>query len=327
MSLDCTVLRIAASLRCTLGTDAVAKHEGTNVATHDTEAFRFPEHHDPVPGLTDEVDQLWKEGRHRSALDAILRFLRTNGKSAEAFRWALPLLRITRTPDPSINEPITKQQLRNAYFAPIATECARCLKVWYSSHVIDFSHYESVTVLNPMGQQCQVCRYTLCRDCFTARDARCPEPECSGELGLPVLPTGRPRGMPANQHTEKIEHVLILWHGTPTSQEEIIELVDLACTWQDCGGITVRSDEVDESDLRTEHGQVLIAFYGNKWQLSPDALERTRVTWINSPGLGKRLLLITSAPTNGPASQLSGPIRYVVSSKQPRQRGWFRRTR
>jgi hypothetical protein len=236
-------------------------------------------------------------------------------------------LRITRTPDPGIAEPITEQQFRNAYFAPIATECARCVKVWYSGHVFDFSLYESVTVLNPMGQQCQVCRYTLCRDCFTSRDAHCPEPECSGELGLPVLPTGRPRGMPANQHTEKLEHVLILWHGTPTSPDEITELLDLACTWQDFGGITVRSDEVDEGDFSTRTGQFLIAHDESEGLLSPGALARTRIARINSPGLGQRLLFIAAASTTGAPSQLSGPIKYVVSRNQPRKRGWFRRKR
>ena len=308
------------------------------MAEHDAEAFHFPERHDPIPELTDEVDRLWNEGQHRSALDTILRFLRTNGKSATAFEWALPLLRNTRKPDVNITEPITPQQLGNPYFAPIATECSRCVNFWYSAHVLR-KDYAGMTIFNPIGQQCPVCRYTLCRTCFTPQDARCPEPGCSGELGVPVLPTGRPRGMPANPHTEKLEHVLILWRDTPTTREEADELLDLACTGQDRGGIIVRS-QVSQAGERASYGEeeqlglVLVGLYERHGTISEGGLrDRTRVVLIDSPGRGRRLVLVTAAPATGTASQLSGPIKYFLSDEpdaegpdtpSPRRR-WFRR--
>jgi hypothetical protein len=304
----------------------VDSREGTNVARHDAEAFHLPERYEPVPDLTDEVEGLWDAGRYASALDAILRFLRTNGPSAGAFRWALSLLSTIRaTPDPSVVEPITYRQQRHPYFAPIASECARCQKFWYSSHPLTGGG-EGMVVLNPMGRQCQVCRYTLCRNCGAAQDARCPEPGCSGEFGVPVLPTGRPRGMPANPHTEKLEHVQILWQGTQTSPEEITELLDLACAWQDCGGITVRSNETSERDFTQDTGRTLIGWAEADGQVSPGALERTRIAEVASPGLGRRLLFITAAPATGAAASLSGPMTVVVSRKRPpARRGWFRR--
>ncbi|MFE0027336.1 hypothetical protein [Amycolatopsis sp. NPDC059021] len=292
------------------------------MAQNDVEAFRFPEDILPVLGLTDEVDRLWDQGRFGSAVDVILRYLRTYGRSAAAFRWALPLLRATRTPDANIVEPVTDAQRGNPYFAPIATECARCQSYWYSGHVLVREH--RMTVTNPIGRQCQSCRFTLCRDCFTLDDVRCPEEGCFGELGVPVLPTGRPRGLPANRHTEKIEHVIILWEGEPTELGELTRLLDLACTWQDFAGIRVMSQE---ADLDREAGDLLLAACELNGVVSPRALDRTRGLRIDSPGLGRRQLLITAAPATGPASRLSGPISYTVARK-PRnasRRGWFRR--
>lgn len=304
------------------------------MAKNDVEAFHFPEHHDPAPELTEEVDRLWSQGRHASGLDVILGFLRTNGKSAAAFRRALPLLRAARNgPDPDIAEPVTPWQRGNPYFAPIATECARCRSYWYSGHVLA-EEYENMTVLAPVGQQCPVCRYSLCRDCLT--DPRCPEEGCPGELGVPVLPTGRPRGMPANPFTEKVERVAILWRDTPVDQKEATELLDLACTWQDYEGITVTShvSQAGEQERTLERriGLVEVALNEKEGFISPGGLHRTRVVPIEAPARGRRLLFVTAAPQTGPASRLSGPIKYLLSDEpaekaSPPKRRWFRRRR
>lgn len=128
------------------------------MARHDAEAFRFPGHYDPLPELEDEVVRLKREGRHRSALDLILRFLRANGRSAPAFQCALAVLGTLRgTPDPRVVEPVTRAQLGNAYFAPIASECAHCRTFWYSVHSL-FDHHVGMRILNPVGRQAQVAR-------------------------------------------------------------------------------------------------------------------------------------------------------------------------
>ncbi|WP_245996788.1 hypothetical protein [Streptomyces armeniacus] len=320
---------------------------------HDVEAFHFPARHDPLPEpeLTDEVDRLWHERRYRSALDVILRFLRTEGRDAEAYRWALMLLHAGQrgTPDPDVVEPVTPEQHGSPYFAPVATECAGCARFWYSGHVP--VEPENFVVSNPVGLQCQACRYSLCRDCLDPRDRSCPYESCGGELGVPVLPTGRPRGMPANPFTEKLEHVLILWRETPTSQEEADQLVDLACAWQDRAGLTVRSqvnqaDERDGEELERRMGLVLVGLYERHGMISEGGLlHRTRVVPIESPSRGRRLVFVTAAPETGPASRLSGPVTYFLFDDEegegedaadgygagdgpgarPRKRRWFRR--
>jgi hypothetical protein len=290
------------------------------VAKYDAEAFPFPEDDERLPALADEVERLSKEGRYKSALDVILRSLRTEGRSAEAFRHALVLLHAgqRRTPDPDVTEPVTPQQYGNPYFAPVATECVRCARFWYSLHVL-IGHAD-MSVSNPIGLQCPVCRYSLCRDCLDLRDLRCPDGGCRGELGVPVLPTGRPRRMPANPFTEKLEHVLILWRSTPTSQDEADELLDLACTWQDRAGITIRSQvsqaDEHERDVERRMGLVLVGLYERHGMISEGGLlHRTRVVPIQSPGRGRRLVLVTAAPETGEASRLSGPVRYVLSEE------------
>ncbi|MFC8400317.1 hypothetical protein ACFUKX_27405 [Streptomyces olivaceus] len=311
------------------------------VVKHDAEAFHFPEQYDPLPELTDEVDRLWHEGRNKSALDVVLRSLRTEGRSAQAFGWALMLLRsgMRRTPDPGVVEPVTQEQIGNPYFAPVATECARCTKFWYSAHAQE--NFENLVLSNPIGLQCQVCRYSLCRNCLDSRNRNCPKEGCLGELGAPVLPTGRPLGKPANPYTEKLEHVLILWRSTPTSQDEAEELLDLACTWQERDGITVRSqvnqsDERDGEEAERRMGLVLVGLYERHGMISEDGLlQRTRVVPIQSPGRGHRLVFVTAAPETGVASQLSGPVTYLLfdepdtddEDRPPRKRRWFRRGR
>lgn len=318
------------------------------MAKHDAEAYRFPEHAVPATELTDEFDRLWTEGRHKSALDAALRHLRAEGRSPEALHLARVLLSVkSRTPDPQVVEPVTPGQYGSRYFAPLATECARCDAYWYSGHAFATGRRG---VLNPIGVQCQSCRYSLCRDCFDQPDQPrgqlCPE-GCEGELGVPVLPTGRPRGLPANEFTEKLEHVLILWRDTPTSQEEADQVLDLACTWQDRGGITVRTqanpaDEQDGKAVERRMGLLLVGAYEQHEMISEGGLvERTRVVPVEAPGRGRRLVFVTAAPATGPASQLSGPVTYLLSddeddadgradagggsSARPPKRRWFRR--
>ncbi|KAB8168833.1 hypothetical protein FH609_007035 [Streptomyces sp. 3MP-14] len=318
------------------------------MARHDAEAFHATEHDQPATELGDAVRRLHEEGRYATALDLVLRQLRDVGPSEDAFFWATTLLFTTQhATGPDVAEPVPRERRSNPYFAPVATECAACARFWFSSHPALAN--VRLNVANPIGVQCQSCRYSLCRACYDPADARCPEPGCRGTLGVPVLPTGRPQGSPANPFTEKLEHVLILWRNTPVDREEAEFLVDLACTWQDRAGIVVRSqvNQADERDGETSErrmGLVLVGLYERLGQISEGGLlERTRVVPIMSPGHGRRLVLVTAAPETGPASQLSGPVRYLLSDDEDsengdgiggsagagsgRRRRWFRRRR
>jgi tetratricopeptide (TPR) repeat protein len=157
---------------------------------HVKDAFRFPEYYDVPEDLSDEVDRLRLQGRDRTALDTLLAVLQRDGGSAGVFGLALGLCVIQSGSDSA--EPVTRQQLSSPHLAPIATECSACQRYWYSAHQVLSDGVMSV--VNAVGVQCQTCRYSLCRKCMTA-DRQCPEPECAGTLGTPVLATGRPLGL------------------------------------------------------------------------------------------------------------------------------------
>jgi tetratricopeptide (TPR) repeat protein len=157
---------------------------------HVKDAFRFPEYYDVPQDLSDQIDRLRSQGRHRTALDTLLDVLQRDGGSAGVFGLAVGLCVIRSGSDSA--EPVTRQQLSSPYLAPIATECSACQRYWYSAHQVLPDGL--MTVANAVGVQCQTCRYSLCRKCMTD-DRRCPEPDCAGTLGTPVLATGRPRGL------------------------------------------------------------------------------------------------------------------------------------
>ncbi|GAA1032753.1 hypothetical protein GCM10009557_32250 [Virgisporangium ochraceum] len=266
------------------------------MARYDAEAFHFPEHPEPLAVLREAVEPLYNAGRYRSALDAVLERLRTDGMGADPFWWALALLR-SRADDPANTEPVTASQRENAYFTPIATECQRCEAYWYSSHVLHRDVAE-LQVSNPVGLQCQECRYTLCRHCLPAGQSRCPAQGCPGGLGLPVLPTGRPRGRPANRHTGRLEQVLVLWHGQPVDAAELEGLVDVACTWQDRRNWWGYEQRVEPHDFTADAGFALIARQERDGSAGAGALQRTRTVLLGTPR-GQRMLFVTAAPEAG----------------------------
>ena len=219
----------------------------------------------------------------------ILQRLRTVGSSAAALACAQSILSAAqsgRTRDPAVVEPVAMKQLTNPYFALLATEGARCEQFRYSHHP---EVNAKLVVTNPVMLQCPICRYSLCRSCLDPQDLRCPEAGCGGDLGVPVLPTGRPRGLPASRFTEKLEHVLLHWRDMPVDQTDIDDLLDLACTWQDRRGITVRSHassagKQDGSDLERHIGWTTVALLEREGHISAGGLYRTRVVPIESRG-------------------------------------------
>jgi hypothetical protein len=262
------------------------------MARYDEEAFHFPERYDILPDLVEQVRQLRRSGRDRSALDLVLRVLRRDGKSAAAFECALWLC-AGRTPASvaATAEPITREQWANPYLAPVATECASCQLYWYSNHI--FAGGARMEIANPLGLQCQLCRYTLCRDCLPPNNRDCPEPGCAGTLDIPVLATGRPRGQPANRHTEKIEYVLISWEGVSPDPTEISQLLDLVCTWQDQIGIRVTT--IEDPQVRQDVGEAAVYLEESEGRISPGAIGRLRSVLVDNPRTGKRRIFIVAA--------------------------------
>ncbi|WP_328901579.1 hypothetical protein OHR86_18085 [Streptomyces sp. NBC_00441] len=193
------------------------------------------------PRLTDlrnTVVELLAEGRHRTALDETLRGLRRDPENPDGLFLALSVLAQSRTTRLSSPEPLTETQQWNALLAPITTACSACDSRWYSTHAVLFTDNDvQIHPTNPIGLQCQKCRYTLCRDCLKAQRptsytlsvdapeavaASCANSDCGGRgLSAPVLPTGRPDVTPMDP--EAIEGVLVVRDGPirPTTDDAL----------------------------------------------------------------------------------------------------------
>lgn len=180
------------------------------------------------PGLLRRVEELLNENRHRTAMDEVLRHLRRDPDSGSALLLAIMILTPSRSVRLESPEPVTRRQSSSALLAPIMTECSRCRSVWCSNHTLIFKPGVALRILNPIGLQCQTCRYTMCRACLdrtrqlldegeseavdipTAVEGSCPTPG-HGALALPVLPTGRSDVVPV--HPDEVEGVIVSRDG------------------------------------------------------------------------------------------------------------------
>jgi len=193
------------------------------------------------PRLTDlrnTVVGLLAEGRHRTALDEALRGLRRDPEHPDGLFVALTVLDQSRTARLTSPEPLTEAQQWNALLAPVTTACSSCDGRWYSTHAVMFTDNDvEIQPTNPIGLQCQKCRYTLCRDCLKAQRptsytlsvdapevvaASCANRDCGGRgLSAPVLPTGRPDVTPMDP--DAIEGVVVVRDGPirPTTEEAL----------------------------------------------------------------------------------------------------------
>jgi hypothetical protein len=176
--------------------------------------FAVPEHFEPVPGLADRVEAMYRAGRYRTAMDEILGLLRRDPANAEAMILAATIVYVSRTTTLRAAEPLTRDQSASAILAPVAVQCSRCTAFWYALGTV--LPIPNMIVVNPLGVQCPVCRYTLCKDCAAAAQHRgaaipCPAPGCSGTLEPALRPTGRREVLPIDP--SEIERVIVTRDG------------------------------------------------------------------------------------------------------------------
>lgn len=169
------------------------------VACHDANAFHMPARFPPEPGLFEKVSTLRRNHRPGAALELVLGVLRRDPGSADAYWCALMLCSCRPALSGGGCEPIVAEQLSDPLLAPIRTVCTRCrVAWWFSSHELELHAYARITAINPIGLQCQQCRYTLCRNCLNTSRG-CPQKGCPGKLAAPVLATGPPLSCPPPQ--------------------------------------------------------------------------------------------------------------------------------
>jgi hypothetical protein len=258
----------------------------------------------------DRLLRLIQLGRHRTALDEILRGLRLDPKNNSLLNLGLVIVSGSRTRHLEAAEPVTHSQMWNALLAPVATECSSCHKAWYSAHSL-VSGYTKFHLMNPAGLQCQKCRYTLCRDCFSAKpplsaddpvdmperiSESCPEPG-HGVLGAPVLPTGRSDVEPMDP--DRIEAVIVTREGPiPPTMDEALDAVThfLPLVADDAPLIHIHASRpglmADESG-RDELALTLIRDLESEGKLAPGAWNRSKRTFVKTHNRSDTSYLLT----------------------------------
>jgi hypothetical protein len=254
----------------------------------------------PDENLPEQVVGLIKSGKRRTALNEVMRHLRHDPNNPRLLDLALTIVSASRTVNLKAAEPVTEQQWNSAILAPIATECSSCQGMWYSTHGMSAFAGVKLTGTNPVGLQCQDCRYTLCRDCLpSVRPApddpldfaspvsgHCREPS-HGRLSTPVLPTGR--SDVESQDPDSIEAVIVARSGPiPPTMDEALAVVTkfVPLIPDDTALIHIRSSKpgfMDDRPRRDELAAGLIGELEGSGALAPGAWNRATPLFIE-PG-------------------------------------------
>lgn len=135
-------------------------------------------------------------------MDELLRILaRKPGDQEALFLASIVFGSVAHTEHLTAVEPLTKRYTYDRRLDPLWVLCSKCGTTWVPSslHMGPLAHSQ-ITLMNPIGMQCQTCGYTLCRECLKKKKIgvgaalyQSPCPYCPGqELRAPVHPTGRP---------------------------------------------------------------------------------------------------------------------------------------
>lgn len=258
----------------------------------------------------DRLLQLIELGRHRTALDEILRGLRHDPENNLLLDLGLMIVSGSRTQHLQAAEPVTYSQMWNALLAPVATECSSCHKAWYSAHSL-LPGYTGFHLMNPAGLQCQKCRYTLCRDCFSAEPPlsaddpvdmpvligeSCPKPG-HGALDAPVLPTGR--SDIESVDPDRIEAVIVTREGPiPPAMDNALEVVTLFLPLiaDDAPLIHIRASRpglMADASGRDELALTRIHDLEREGKLAPGAWNRSKRTFVETHNVADTNYLLT----------------------------------
>lgn len=279
---------------------------------HDTGAFHLPATIEPVPGLAEEVRRLQEADRPGAALGIVLGVLRDDPRSADAFRWALALCAGRTARSASAAQPVTPEQMRDPLLAPIRTACTNCGASWFSTHELLAGDGPETVTLNPIGLQCQDCRYTLCRNCLPA-DRGCPQTGCGGELGTPVLATGPAAAPPIG----RLEYAVVLGEHAAPAADDLLGILTEAAPGADLTGVGIWPVEPPPHGVDDEFGLFLVLRLEEEGRVGPGPLERTRMVGVDRPGAGHvRVYLVEQAVADEQA--------VAQGVEQPRRRWWRR---
>ena len=151
--------------------------------------------------LWDRVQKFRNQGKYRTALEEVLNVLAQKPDDEGTLRLAAATIGGSRSEQLQAKEPIPSGMLGDTRLDPIFTQCSRCKNTQWISLNWMFDSGGHISVMSPVGLQCQECGYVMCREClktiqnkfglgYSTYSKICPNCGQSA-LGAPVFPTGR----------------------------------------------------------------------------------------------------------------------------------------
>lgn len=176
----------------------------------------------PTPGFARKIEELQRAHRYRTAIEEILIVLDLDPNNQEALFLAANILSMPRTQQLTSAEPLSDKYTFDQRLNPVWAICQQCERGWVPDpvHLGSISRGAELVLMNPVGQQCPNCGYTLCHECLkcipTGLGAGvyshdCPH-GCGVKLSVPVHPTGR-NNVQFGRRKERLTHIFIFREG------------------------------------------------------------------------------------------------------------------
>jgi hypothetical protein len=272
--------------------------------------FRPGEPYAPTPELTEKIQHLIGAGKYRSALDELFAILARNPADPEALTLALIVLSASRTTQIQSAEPLGPRYLYDRRLDPLCAVCSQCGSSWVASNVKFADLKTRLSMMNPVGLQCNNCSFTLCRKCLKSIyfgggmgvfNRSCPK--CATEtLGVPVYPTGRPP-MQLGRRPEHVAALIVFREGpVPPGREYIEELAearspDALDDKAELIGVPVNPWP---DDIESHARDKLAVFVGAGRISSAGALDPEAATLTDESGTRVHLVKMYQAPPSAP---------------------------
>jgi hypothetical protein len=175
----------------------------------------------PTPGFGRKIEALQRAGRYRTAIEEIFHILDRDPANQEALFLAANILSASRTEQLTSVEPLSDTHTFDRRLNPVWAICQKCERGWVpnSVHLNPFFG-GTLSTINPIGEQCPKCGYTLCHECLTRKsigpgysfyETQCPH-GCGVKLSTPVHPTGR-KNLQFGRRPQRLTHVFVFREG------------------------------------------------------------------------------------------------------------------
>lgn len=240
----------------------------------------------PTPGFGRRIEELQTAGRYRTAIEEVFKVLDRDPGNQEALFLAANILGTSRTQQITAAEPLSDRYTNDRRLNPIWAICQKCERGWVPSSVQLGSVFgaHQMHVMNPVGQQCPKCGYTLCHLClkenpigvgYSFYSHPCPN-GCGVDLSVPVHPTGR-RNVQFGRRPQPVTHVYVFREGPIKPDATYLR-----------NFLEARSPDVFESR------PIINAVAVGTW---PESLEMYTISYLLASGLDQDAVLASETGT------------------------------